>query len=195
MFEITIEENIQAFQRSVKHHKEQVPFAASRAINNTLKLVKRAEEAALDKYLDRPTPFTKKAYRIKFSNKRNLSGALFAMPIQNRYLAPQVFGGEVHFPKGHPVPGSRAKINAYGNLPRRATKAKNVHNKTTRGGLRGSWKVTGKKKKKVTLVGHFVDSATYKPLLPFGRIAVSVFNRRFPREMDKAFAWAVATAR
>lgn len=195
MIEISIKSNIDEFQAGCQHDKKQVPFAASRAINSTLKFVHRAETAALSRYLDRPTPFTLRAYRIKYSNKTNLSGAVYAAPIQNKYLSPQVYGGEVAFPKSHPVPGERVKLNAYGNLPRKATKAANVYAETTKAGLRGSWKVTGKKKKKITLVAHFVNRATYQQRLPFDRIATEVFSRRFPGEMAKAFEFAIKTAR
>jgi len=52
-----------------KTQKKQIPFAAAQAINNTLFDIMKAEKAQLPKKLDRPTPFTMKAFKINKAKK------------------------------------------------------------------------------------------------------------------------------
>ena len=57
-----------------KLQKKQMPFAAATAINDTLKQVVKAEQMQIVKRLDRPTPFTVKAFKIKWAKKHALHG-------------------------------------------------------------------------------------------------------------------------
>lgn len=55
--------------------KQQIPFAASKAINEILKTSAPAVKAEMQRVFDRPTPWTLNSYRVlKWANKRSLFG-------------------------------------------------------------------------------------------------------------------------
>ncbi|KKL24154.1 hypothetical protein LCGC14_2418140, partial [marine sediment metagenome] len=135
--------------------KKQIPFATARAITQTLNIAKKDVIRQLDKDIDRPTPFTRRGFRVDGANKQTLSGRLFILPKQNSYLQYQIFGG-VRLPKGvaltlrpaKPGPG-RIKLNRFGNIPpsqaAKAQLAKGAFSATI-GGVAGIWKAPTKTK-------------------------------------------------
>ena len=125
------------------------------------------------------------------ATKSKLVSSVFSAPIQERYLAIQVFGGSS---KGH-VPGKQQKLNAYGNLPRRATKRKNTFNATING-ITGTWQNVGKKKnRKLVLVAHYPSTRHYHKRLPFFMVAEKVVGKRHKKNFDLAFKNAMRTSR
>ena len=180
--------------KSIDGDMKQVAFATSVALNNTAFKVRAAEQSGMRRYLDRPTKWSQAGVRVKKSTKKYLVAAVFITEDRARYLRFQIEGGTEHFPQGHPVPGRQAKLNQYGNLPRRATKAKTAYNKQS-GNMRGVWKNVGRgKNKRAQLIAHFVSSAQYTARYPFYEIAESVAKRRFPKEFEKAWLMAQRTA-
>lgn len=169
--------------------KKQLPFSTSLGLNRATGRCRDEVMKVMLNVLDRPTPFTLEAFAVKFATKRNLTAYLYAKPKQDQYLAPLVFGETET--KKHIVPGKNAKLNQYGNLPRRASKAKgtfNVGNKV--------FKRTGRgKNKKLIMVGHFPAQRSYKKILPFERTVERAFTRWFPYEWKRAFNRAMLTAR
>jgi hypothetical protein len=171
--------------------EKQSRFANAKALTQTAWQVKDEEVKALSTYLKSPTPFTKRAYRVKRATKAKPVAAVYAAPIQEKYLRHQVFSGTS---KGQ-VPGKQQKLNAYGNLPRRATKRKRTFNATING-IRGTWQNVGKgKNRKLVLVAHFPTSRKYSKRLPFFRVARETVSRRFKGNYRKAFKQAMRTAR
>jgi len=90
--------NIKGDLKNITRHlnrvqKKQIPFAASLAINNTLKQVVKAEKAQIVKKLDRPTPFTVNAFKINWSKKHRLHGEVVIKPAQWNYLSLQRLNG------------------------------------------------------------------------------------------------------
>ena len=74
--------------------QNQMPFAASRALNEVAKGAAKDLNQSTNKYFDRPTKFTQRAYRVsRFSNKRDLTAELAPQQIQERYLLPSIQGG------------------------------------------------------------------------------------------------------
>ena len=108
----------------------QMPYAASRALNDSAKKAAESLNASTTQYFDRPTPFTRNAYRVSsFSNKRTLEAVLAPKPIQARYLTPSIVGGvrpqrpsEVRLGGIAPAwsPGLDARRNASGNMSKAA---------------------------------------------------------------------------
>ena len=193
--QLSVKHNIKDVLKDIKHDKRQVPFAVAGALNNTAFITRRAEQAAMRRYLDRPTKWTQSGVRVDKANKRRLMAAIYIERQRAEYLYYQVEGGTQHFPKGHPVPGRKQQLNQYGNLTRRATKIKAAYNKRV-GKMRGVWKhVGGKKNGRPQLIAHFVDDATYEAKYPFHRIARGVAERRFKSELAKSMRRAMRTAR
>ena len=124
---INININVDSVLDTLKNiKKEQIPFAISYATNLTAQDIADEITNEMPRYLDRPTPFTLKAYltasgkwKGKRANKRDLTAIIQAGDIQAEYLAFQVFGG-TRKPKREAilVPTLLAPKNQYGNLSR-----------------------------------------------------------------------------
>lgn len=109
--------------------QSQMPFAASRALNEVAKAATKDLNRSTTQYFDRPTQFTQRSYRVsRFSNKRDLVAELAPQPIQERYLLPSIQGGvRPQRPSEKRLtaapawrPGRGAKLNASGNMSKAA---------------------------------------------------------------------------
>ncbi len=194
-----VQSNIDQFERSLNNfEREQLPFALSLGINETLDDVKSGEERLLDVRLDRPTPFTKRGLAVKRSSKRSLAGRVFFKPIQSAYLRKLEDGGE-RKPKGRaiPVPVNQRR-NKYGNMSKGTIKrllAKpNVFSGTIKG-VAGIWQRPGRKGGVPKLLIAYEPKATYRPQLHFERDARSIAVRRLPFNMRLGMLRAIQTAK
>jgi hypothetical protein len=109
--------------------QNQMPFAASKALNETAKQAAKDLNQSTNQIFNEPTKFTQNAYRVsKFSNKRDLIAELSPKPIQERYLLPSIRGGiRPQRPSERRLalapawrPGRGAKLNASGNMSKAA---------------------------------------------------------------------------
>jgi ribosome biogenesis protein Nip4 len=121
--------------------RRQVPFATSKALNETAKLVQSQVVAELKSRLDRPTPFVLKSIFIKYSNKQNLRAEVYLRNTQIGGKNPnslaeilnQQFSGGTRIrtrlegaltraglisSNEYVAPGAGAKLDAYGNMSR-----------------------------------------------------------------------------
>lgn len=136
---IKIEHDFDSLLKNISNvEKRQIPFALSKAINETAKKTKDSLIHEMRDVFDRPTPYTLSSIFIKPSNKRNLSAivglkdaATKAIPA-SKFLTAQITGGvrrlkryEVALrsigvlPSNYfTVPGEGAKLDAYGNMSR-----------------------------------------------------------------------------
>jgi len=72
----------------------QLPFAASRALNDAAKQAAKDLNQSTAQYFDRPTAFTQRGYKVsRYSNKKDLSAEINLNPIQASYLTPSIRGG------------------------------------------------------------------------------------------------------
>jgi len=108
----------------------QMPYAASRALNDAAKQMADDLNKSTNRYFDRPTRFTQNAYRVSSrSNKANLVAEVRPKSIQERYLLPSIRGGvrpqrpsERRLGGISPAwrPGRDARLNASGNMSKAA---------------------------------------------------------------------------
>jgi hypothetical protein len=108
----------------------QMPYAASRALNDAAKQVADDLNKSTNQYFDRPTRFTQNAYRVSSrSNKTNLVAEVRPKSNQERYLLPSIRGGvrpqrpsERRLGGISPAwrPGRDARLNASGNMSKAA---------------------------------------------------------------------------
>lgn len=97
---------------------KQARFAAAVALTRTAKAVKDAMPAALERDLDRPTPFTKRGMYIKPARRDDLAAEVGFMDRQARYLRYQIAGGtRTPGPRGIKLPGN-IELNSFGNIPK-----------------------------------------------------------------------------
>lgn len=194
--------NIKALERDLSDAaRNQLPFAASLAINDTLGDIKRNEEKGIAKRFDRPTPFTRKAVGLKRSTKRRLTGAAFIKDAQAEYLETQETGGERR-PKGRAlvVPVEQRR-NKYGNLPRGAVGRLLANPKVfaTRPGSRlpgGIYRRTGgKRNPRLRMLVAFEAVTRYAPRFRFIETARKTAEAQFARRFRSAFARAFGSRR
>ena len=194
--------DIRADVKAAKKHldrvqRKQIPYATSRAINSTLKDVQRAEQKQMQTKLDRPTPQTVKAVRVKYSNKRHLEGEVFLLDWAAAYLKYQIRGGTRQTTTA--VPTSNAKLNKYGNITARRkglVKRKTEFIATIKG-TAGVWRKVGRgKHSRVKLIHAFIKHPKYEAgRWPFYKIAQGVVDHQFKKNFNKAMTQALRTAR
>ena len=183
--------------------RNQLPFAMAMALNDTAEAVKDIEETELPLALDRPTPFTQKAFYVRRASKTRLTARVGSKRIQNEYLLRQAVGGS-RSPKGSAlVVPVRQRLNKYGNMPRRAlarAKARgDVFVASRRGGNArhlppGIYQRQRGRSGGLKLLVAFEPRAFYKPRFQFHARAMnrarSVFQPSFVRRMRAAIASA-----
>jgi len=122
--------------------KKQLPFATSRAINNTLFKMRRDLQRVMERVFDRPTGLTLKSPLFKKSTKKRLIGRLWIRDDVGKgnapatYLQPQIKGGggaglgvrgfkgfenllrhRGFLPRGwYVMPAKGARLNKFGNF-------------------------------------------------------------------------------
>jgi len=187
--------------------KKQLPFAMAKALTVTASDAKRAVDVQIPRKLDRPTPFTRRAIGIKRASKRILQSEVFVKDIQAEYLKYAIEGG-TRRPTGKALatPGSKVKLNKYGNMPGARGKAGKLlgNNKKYFSGKpkgmadapAGIWQRMGKGgRKKLRLIVAYEKQIEYKKRLPFYKIVNGVVQHNFRKNFNDAFADAVRTAR
>lgn len=134
---IDLSNNIAEVVQRVEAYASQVPFAISRAINESINESRTNVQHVMRQVFDRPTPWVLNSLRPKYSRKTNLTGELafkdqWTGDRANSMLEPQIFGGERRYkamevrlkrmgylPEGwQVVPGAGAKLDSYGNMSR-----------------------------------------------------------------------------
>ncbi len=191
-------------------------FAAAQAINATLRMARDTMPAALERDLDRPTPFTKRGFAVRPARKSDLQGFLVILPMQAAYLQYQIKGGR-RAPKriALRLPG-QLKLNEFGNMPagtikrlvqrakegKRATRAQSrrfgVSNKVDLfygepgdgrpAGIYKRVRESGGRGMLVPLVLLPKRSASYKRRFDFYGHADRVVRTRFPSALQAAVA-------
>ena len=191
--------NLTAMQR------QQVPFAIAQTLNGLADDAAKAITVQMDRYLDRPTSFTKKAYvggrgfKGKRATKKTLEAILIPGDIQAKYLKFQIAGGtRLPDQKAILVPTKLAPKNKFGNLSRGNRKrmvaggadffsAGNREGKTP-----GIYKRVGNR---IQPFAFYVDDARYEASFPIEKIAGGVVRNNMPRRFRDALAKAMASAR
>tara|TARA_R100000479_G_scaffold143671_1_gene79238 strand:+ start:247 stop:846 length:600 start_codon:yes stop_codon:yes gene_type:complete len=179
--------------------KKQIPFATAQAINNTLFGLRKEMAKQTVKKLDRPVPFTQRGFLVTKAKKTNLVGVLRIKPEVESYLQYQIDGG-VRKPssKKIPVPITKNKrLNKYGNIAgKRGGLVKGSKEFiATIGGATGVWK-ENRKGQPPTLLIKFHDSVKYsKKPFDFYKIGRGYINGTYNRQLTKALAKALRTAK
>lgn len=178
--------------------RRQIPFATSLAINEVLGDIRKNWEKALRKGLDRPTPFTMKAFAMRRATKRSLTGAVFAKRIQNDYLTRLEDGGTRQPKRRAILVPVGLRLNKYGNMPRGAVKRTVAKPKTFSGRPKGRsaagiWE--RRAGNKLRLLIHYADRARYSSRLKLIPGAAKTATARLPGAMLKAMRRALGSAR
>lgn len=97
---------------------KQVNYATAVALTSVAKKAQAAMPAAMERALDRPTPFTKGSIFVRPATKTNLAAIVGFKDRAATYMAKQIMGGTVNpGNKGLRLPATVA-LNQYGNIPK-----------------------------------------------------------------------------
>lgn len=197
--DISFASNLAEFERGLSDlARRQMLFATLLALNETAEAIRTNTDRALDKRLDRPTPFTRRGLTVFRAVKARLWADVFFKDIQARYLAWAERGGD-RPPKGRAIPVPvNVKLNRFGSVPRGAlARARGRPDTFTPGP--GSRLPAGLYRRKpkggLILLAAFEPSAHYEPRFPFGSDAVKTARAYFPITLERAFRRAFETAR
>jgi len=176
--------------------RNQIPFAMSQAINDTVAEGREQAQQGMRRDLDRPTPWTQRGVLFRRSSKRNLQGAIYIAPNRWEYLQYQIEGGTER-PRRRFIPIGLGRRNKYGNIPGWRTKiskllAKPDHFQAEINGTVGIWQ---RRRRGLKLVVAFRKQATYQPRWRFFRRAEKHVEKRFPIFFQRRLIRALETSR
>lgn len=203
--------------------KEQIPFAASLAINAVARKAQATMPGVLERLLDKPKPFTTKSgFFATYSKKTNLQATVGLKDVQAAYLAPLLAGGprktkpaEQRFMGRFFVPAPGVPIDSFGNVTkanlvailkaaadRTEWKGKRIvvfpnGNGRRPAGVYASNKRNGLKTEKrgLTLLLLFVSRAPgYRQRIRLGEEVSKVVRADFGSEFAKAMTRAMGSA-
>jgi len=207
---IKVSNNIGDVQRRLQKVHKKTIFAESEALNQTAKVVAKAQRDSAVRSFDRPTPYllngiynpkSKLGFVGVFSRYNTLRAELIPGAPRgrftdggkrvNRTLGYQVDGG-IRTPDKRAliVPTLKARKNKFGNLSRRYVQnllAKPNHVQLGRrdGVEPGIYRRTSRGK--LTMLVAYEPQARYSPRFPYYRVASSVFAKQFDSQFAKAF--------
>lgn len=212
--------DLKDLSRQLETIKKQIPFATAQAMTSVVRQIRDAEQTAMKRRLENPTPFTVNSVRAAGATKNNLVARVFVMDTAAAYLDPFESGG-VHKLNGQALLNPKnIKLNKFGNLSRNKLaqlKAKpNVFIGDVNG-VNGVWQrkkaLKGKKGKKrqkrsangthsprvkqrpPKLLIRFGDALPVKPVLGYMDRANAMAKALLPQEIQKALAEAMRTAK
>jgi hypothetical protein len=199
---------------------KQLPFAISRALNETGFDIRNALNGATRQYFNNPVPFTQRAFFVNRSNKRNLSVDIYAERRRARYLRTLISGGQrgqkpfelkflrdaqASMPKGSRLVPAAIRLNAAGNVSLSALRkieqqlSLKGRNSTFIGTPSGNNRPAGiyQRMAKGKLKPLFIATpqASYRSMFPMQEIGMKVAERRFGQYLRSSLEQAIATAR
>lgn len=194
---ISVTSDLKHLERRLTNiEKKQLPFATARALTNTAKLVQQDEIKQLEKDIDRPTPFTKRAFYVRSAKKKHLVATVGIKEIQANYLGLQIQGGTQR-PKGKAlVQPANIRLNKYGNLTKGKIKkllAKTNVFSANINGTAGIWQRD--KKGRLKLLIRYKERQQHTKRFQFYETGLKSARRNFFSEFKKSFDAAIKTAR
>ncbi len=181
--------------------REQMPFATALALTETARDIETNVNKRIGRAFDRPTPFTKRAVYVQRATKAQLVATMGIKDKQAEYLGIQETGGERLPERRALVLPSQARVNQYGNIPRKAV-ARALSRPDTFsgkvGGVAGVWQRTkaGRKgKRSAKRLYAYEAKARYQPRFGFLDTAAKTAEARFPTQFWRALARAISTAK
>jgi len=139
LIEVNVEDDFDKLSKGLTRlEREQLPYAAARALTDTAKLAQGGYRQRLPSIFDRPTPYTMNSSRVQPARKDNLEASVELRDFAAKgtpaakYLGPEIEGGArnvkrferalalagIRSPSGFAVPGRGASLDQYGNMSR-----------------------------------------------------------------------------
>lgn len=193
--QIKIKDNIKEFTKKLNEvEKKKLPLITRSAINNTLFGLRKEMGKQTIKKLDRPTPFTQKAFHVNKAKGTKASGSLVIRDKQAEYLQYVIDGGLRDESRMIPIPYKpNARLNKYGNIIGKRTGL--IKKKTqfigTIKNITGVWERYNKGKNVKLIIG-FKPTVQYEAgKFPFYRIGRKYINNTFNKHMRDAYRFRI----
>ena len=205
---VNVRTNIKEVTKDLNEvQKKQIPFATSRAINETGKLVlkglaieanKTFEGGATKQVLNAFKPRNKgDSANINYSNKKTLRTIVFLPKWAAKFLRYQIDGGIRRTKgKGPGVPPRNADLNQYGNIPGRRKGLIKRQNQmiATINGVEGVWE-KNKRSGELKLLIAFVKAPRYTKKFKYYSKANKIISAHIEKRMRLSLADALKNAR
>lgn len=114
---ISVKDNVREVLAFTDRLSAQYEFAVASALTRSVKTVREAMPAEVEKALDKPTPYTKAGFYFTPAQKQRLTAVVGVKDRQAQYLDYQVDGGARAPARRALRLPSQVQLNAYGNLP------------------------------------------------------------------------------
>jgi len=175
--------------------QKQIPFAMALTLTKTVQSAQRSEKIAMDRQLDRPTPFTKRGVAIRKATKTNWQAQVFIKDIQAEYLKWVVEGG-TRKPKNkaHVLPVT-IKRNKYGNIPRGKVQKLLQRADVFSGVVKGVQGIYQRTRRGTQLLLAFEPVVRHKPQYKFYEVAEKRIEQVIGRQFSLAMVRALKSAR
>ncbi|MEY2892666.1 MAG: hypothetical protein RJA98_2574 [Pseudomonadota bacterium] len=208
----------------VRRLHPQFRFAAAKGLTDTFRMVHQALPAETERALDRPTDYTKRAFYFQGAQKSTLQASVGVKDRQAEYLQWQIDGGKRAPRRTALKLPSVVQLNESGNIPRSLVKALITRAKANKRATPSQARRLGVSNKLDLFYGEPEDgrpAGIYKrvvinsqrhqlvPIIVFPKQDANYTARRFdfygfadrmvrrelPEAIDKAWAYALATAK
>ena len=207
---LSVQSDVKQLSKKIaSQYRRQIPYVTSRALNNTAFSCRKVVQAALPKYIDRPTPYTMRSVQVKKSDKKNLNAYIgFASKTFGKlpgnasippaeYMARLTKGGTRKARSKYiAIPSSPRQLNKFGGLKRGAVSRLLSNKKKYFLGRPnahehwgfGVWARVGKKGRgNIQKVIKFAKETQYDKQFPFNHIVMKEIKKVFQREFKKEF--------
>jgi len=175
--------------------QKQIPFAMALTLTKTVQSAQRSEKIAMDRQLDRPTPFTKRGVAIHKATKTNWQARVFIKDIQAAYLQWVVDGGTRKPKKKSHVLPVAIKRNKYGSIPRGKVQKLLQRADVFSGVVKGVAGIYQRTRRGIQLLLAFESVAKYKPQYQFYEVAEKRVKQVVVRNFNLAMSRALRCAR
>ena len=196
MLQITVKDNIAEFTRDLSNiQKRQIPFATSRALNDT---AIHAQEAVVGRitriFQNRKRWWLKQqptGIKVEFSRKNKLSAAVYS----NAYFLPLQEDGGLKKPKT-----ARQLAVPFPKVPKKFHKAGGARellasNRKAFSTPEGIFRRKGKKRYPIEPMFHYTPTANVSPVLRFDTTIEQTVDRVFMLNFSNRLEQALASAR
>lgn len=165
-----------------------VPPAVAQGLNRTLDAIEQHELNAMERYLDRPTPFTMNALGKRKANAKHWDATLFVKDIQARYLRYAIKGGTLQTT----IAPVKIRLNRFGNIVGKRGGLEAIAAKGNKrfvgevNGVYGVWERFGRGGSRLRLLVRVATNTERRKRWPFYEIGERVAEQRMARDISEA---------
>lgn len=185
---MSITSNAAKVRKRMDRLQKDLKFVEAVALTKTAAKCRDAVTRSMDREIDRPTGFTKKAMAIRPATKVRLKASVHVKDLQARYLRTIIKGG-TRKPKGQAiVVPVKARLNRFGNLSRKYLVTQLAKPNVFSGNING---VAGMFQRmrggKLKMLIAYEKQASYRRTFDPGRTIRRTALRQFPIEYRRQF--------